>query len=525
MLKIRSLEWSTSRALSFYKNVIKTKKPIIKHIGEPLITCRRPEFNLHCGDKKDENAKFGSIPLTSDGWHHYKSKGDFFIIHPENSIEDVTQKPEYNQSFENYDIHPELCINLGGRLNMSRTTFIQHKAMPMILDNQHTLIAAETGCGKTIAYLLPIIQNVLKRKHTIDKDEPPEFNMPKVLIITPGRELATQIGEVCEDLCHGLDVKTKVLIGGHTKSIMMNPPINQIDILIATMGSLSKLITTNIYRMDKVRHVVLDEADTLLDDSFSGKLRYILKRFPFHKNVKRCEPNEVATQLVLASATMPTNISNSLESIIDPSTINEAVSPYLHKIMPNITQKFIRMRKSHRPAELLKIIKKDLDRKRPVIVFSNKRESSDFVSIFLNDHDIEACSMNNSLIEKIRRQQFKKFQSGQVNVLSTTDLASRGLDTKRACHVINFEFPMYISDYIHRCGRIGRYTSETNCQVTNFISGMNQLNLVRKIEHAVRTKGILPDVNANVTKIITDKVRKEIENEERAMLADIKNKP
>lgn len=153
--------------------------------------------------------------------------------------------------------------------------------------------------------------------------------------------------------------------------------------------------------------------------------------FQFHKNAIRSDPNEVATQLILASATMPTNINESLQTVIDDGTLNEVVSPYLHQIMPNITQKFIRMRKSHRPAELLKLVKTDVDRKRPVIVFCNKRETSDFVSIFLNDHDIDACSMNHSLIEKIRRQQFKKFQSGEVNVLSTTDVASRGLDTKR----------------------------------------------------------------------------------------------
>lgn len=151
----------------------------------------------------------------------------------------------------------------------------------------------------------------------------------------------------------------------------------------------------------------------------------------FHKNVSRRNRDEVATQLVLASATMPTNISESLQLIIDTQTIHEAVSPYLHKVMPNITQKFIRMRKAQRPLELLELVRKDLDKKRPIIVFSNKKATSDFVSMFLNDHDIDAVSMNNAILEKIRQQQFKKFQSGQVNILSTTDLASRGLDTKR----------------------------------------------------------------------------------------------
>lgn len=143
------------------------------------------------------------------------------------------------------------------------------------------------------------------------------------------------------------------------------------------------------------------------------------------------DPSEVSTQLVLVSATMPTNINEALELIIDTDTITEAFSPYLHRIMPNITQKFIRINKSQRQVELLNLVKKDLTRKRPVIIFSSKRVTSDFVSMFLNDHNIEAVSMNKFLLEKIRRQQFEKFQSGQINVLSTTDLASRGLDTKR----------------------------------------------------------------------------------------------
>lgn len=94
----------------------------------------------------------------------------------------------------------------------------------------------------------------------------------------------------------------------------------------------------------------------------------------------------------------------------------------------------------------------------------------------------------------------------------------------QACHVINFDFPLYISDYIHRCGRIGRYTSATDCRVTNFVSGLHELRLVKKIEHTVRTKGILPDVNANINKIIHDKIEKDIEKEEAQFFRHLKNK-
>lgn len=265
-----------------FSNVIKAKPnpKRIEHIGEKLITCKRPEFNLHRGDYRNENAEFGTIPLCSDGWHHYKAKNDYFIIHPHMTAEDEIQNRDHEKTFDTFGINEQLQLNLEVRLNVQKTTMIQNQAIPQILKNQHTLIAAETGCGKTLAYLVPILENVLKLKQSAGDQRFSEFNTPKVLIVTPSRELAIQIGEVCEDVCHNLNIKTKVIIGGHTKSLMKNPPIAEIDVLVATLGALSKLITTNIYRMHEVRHVVLDEADTLLDDSFKGKLQYILKRFP-----------------------------------------------------------------------------------------------------------------------------------------------------------------------------------------------------------------------------------------------------
>lgn len=231
----------------------------------------------------------------------------------------------------------------------------------------------------------------------------------------------------------------------------------------------------------------------------------------------------MSTQLVLAAATMPPNIEELLHSIIDTSTIDEVVSPNLHKILPHIQQKFIRMRKQERPVALLALVKSELAKRRPIIVFGNKSVTSDYVEILLKDNGIDAISLNGDLMRIIRDGQFEKFQSGKVNVLSTTDIASRGLDTKRvsdflrivterihskkinhfqACHIINFDFPNHAADYIHRCGRIGRVGSATNCFVTNFVTGLNEVQLVRSIEHTARTKGILPNVNADITGII-----------------------
>lgn len=128
---------------------------------------------------------------------------------------------------------------------------------------------------------------------------------------------------------------------------------------------------------------------------------------------------------------MPLNVEELLHEIIDTTTLNEIISPNLHKILPHIKQKFIRIRKDDRPQKLLELVKASIDKRRPVIIFGNKAVTSDYISIFLNDQGIKAISLNGDLLKIIRDGQFQKFQTGEVNVLATTDVASRGLDTSR----------------------------------------------------------------------------------------------
>lgn len=218
----------------------------------------------------------------------------------------------------------------------------------------------------------------------------------------------------------------------------------------------------------------------------------------------------MGTQLLLASATMPTNTREILQRVIDVETIREVVSPQLHYLMPHVTQKFLRMSKADRPANLLTLAKQNLSKRRPLIVFSNKSATSDYVSIFLNNNGINCVNLNGDMLMKIRIGRFEQFQSGNCDVLSTTDVGSRGLDTTRARHVLNFDFPLHVSDYIHRCGRIGRVSSLDRSLVTNFISSRREIDVVQRIEHAARTGGLLPDVNANIKNIINKRILDEM---------------
>ncbi|XP_055918100.1 probable ATP-dependent RNA helicase DDX28 [Eupeodes corollae] len=482
-----------------YQNSTKSKKI-------PLIECKNAKLNVPFGKPLIE-AKFGAIPLASKGWLHRRSKGDYFIVNTSmNEDEILSRMQNINDLQGTLQLSDDLIENLKSELEITQLTKIQTDAIPIIRDSNHALIAAETGCGKTLAYLLPIVQQILEQKYRFEEQKP---NTPLVLILSPGRELALQISDVAQKLCKSTGLKVKCILGGNTKQKMLNPEFEDVDILVGSIGAISKLVTTGIYRMEKVRHVVLDEADTLLDDSFSDKLCHFLKRFPFHMN--HIQDNKVVgSQMILASATMPTNTNELLQNIIDTSTLHQVVSPNLHRLMPHITHKFLRMNKSDRPANLLGMVKSELSKKRPVIVFGNKSSTSDYVSMFLNNNGVNCINLNGDMLMKIRIGRFEQFQQGMVDVLSTTDVGSRGLDTTRARQVINFDFPLHVSDYIHRCGRIGRVGSQQRCLITNFVSSQREVGLVQKIEHAARTGSLLPNVNANIRNLIQSRIVKEM---------------
>ncbi|EDW03451.1 probable ATP-dependent RNA helicase DDX28 [Drosophila grimshawi] len=509
MLQNLSLLMRIHTRRQYAKVATQTKSKVREqNCSKPLINCRRTQFNLLQHERAD--AKFGTLPLCSKGWLHNKSKGDHFILNPTVSQEQLEAELQSLQQFlatGQIQLHPQLLENLQNELKITQLTAIQAQAMPIVDGRFHTLIAAETGCGKTLAYLLPVLNATLNNQTQETKER--QFNTPSVLILTPGRELATQISQVATKLCVGTDLKVKALLGGNTKQLMLNPQFEEVDILVATLGAISKLVTTGIYHMDQVRHVVLDEADTLLDDSFTDKLTYFLRRFPFHRNHVQ-DADTVGTQLLLASATMPTNTREILQRVIDVETIREVVSPHLHHLMPHVTQKFLRMSKADRPGNLLVLAKQEMAKRRPLIVFSNKSATSDYVSIFLNNSGINCINLNGDMLMKIRLGRFEEFQRGICDVLSTTDVGSRGLDTTRARHVLNFDFPLHVSDYIHRCGRIGRVGSVEKSLVTNFISSRREIDVVQRIEHAARTGGLLPDVNANIKNIINKRIMAEM---------------
>ncbi|XP_072400306.1 probable ATP-dependent RNA helicase DDX28 [Diabrotica undecimpunctata] len=436
-----------------------------------LISCKRKKLNYYTGV---HYSKFDEIPLASKGWNHTKSRGDFFLIN--------RLKNEKNQtySFDELNIHPKIKDALKIEEIRELTEF-QARSINEVRKGSHLLLAAETGCGKTLAYLIPIIQDLISNKSEA-------ANTPKAVVIVPNRELAYQVGEIARHLGDALGITVKTVVGGKTKALMMNPVFEDIDILVATPGALGKLSTVGIYKLNEAKYAVFDEADTLIDDSFIDRMEGLIKRLP-------------QSQFILVSATLPKRFPPVLAPI-EPS-LKHVVSPNIHKPLLNINQKFLRLTKSTKPSHLLQIAKANT---RPMLIFCNKNETCNWVALFLRENGVDCSNINGDMNYSIRIDQWNKFASGETKILSATDVGSRGLNTIQVVHVLNYDFPLYAADYLHRIGRVGRLGSPEACKVTNFVVGAPEVSLVQQIELAIRRNQALENVDGNITNIVQRKI-------------------
>ncbi|XP_043269447.1 probable ATP-dependent RNA helicase DDX28 [Venturia canescens] len=454
---------------------------------EPLIICKRPEFNFYKGKTF---SKFETIPLASQGWHHLKSCGDYFTILPD--YEDPGEDDDLHddpRDFEHLGLHPKLVENLKS-MNIHTPTEVQYLGIPKIMMNQHMVLSAETGCGKTIAYLLPLLNQIYQwQRLEINKER--KFNEPFGLIITPSRELAEQIAREAKWLAKDLGIKITVKTGGRTKKILNNPPVGNVDLLIGSFGVISKLITTKIYKLHYMRHLVLDEAHALFDVTFDEKLRVFLHRMTFNVGDMANENGfPDYSQLTLVSATKAADFPDYLKGVIDERLFSDVTTSNFHRVM--VPQKFLRVKSMDKSTTLLKLIKPRAVRKVPFIVFSNDSATCDWISLFLNEFGVNATHLNGEMPMVIRQGKFAAFQAGKFAVLSATNAGARGLDTIQVNNVINYDLPMSTADYIHRCGRTGRLGTKGECRVTNIITRHLEIELTQKIERAARRRRPLP---------------------------------
>uniref|UniRef100_A0A8B9QBQ5 DEAD-box helicase 28 n=1 Tax=Apteryx owenii TaxID=8824 RepID=A0A8B9QBQ5_APTOW len=234
----------------------------------------------------------------------------------------------------------------------------------------------------------------------------------------------------------------------------------------------------------RLRWLVLDEADALLDASFAALLEEILA--------------QARTQVVVVGATFPAGLSQLLGKFTDVGRFVTLATRSLHSLPPHVQQKFVRLKCRDKLTELLQLIKDRRPSAGAVLVFCNNASTVNWLGYILDDHKIKHLRLQGQMSAASRAGIFATFQKGEVDILVCTDLAARGLDTSSVQLVVNYDFPATLQDYLHRTGRVGRVSSKVPGAVVSFVTYRWDVDLVRKIETAARKRTDLPGMESSI---------------------------
>ncbi|WPU66686.1 DEAD/DEAH box helicase [Peredibacter starrii] len=333
--------------------------------------------------------------------------------------------------FKNLGLSNELAQNLA-ELKYVSPTPIQSEAIPLILKGHDLLGIAQTGTGKSAAFLLPIIQQT--NNCEVRKAE------PLVLILAPTRELCIQIDESIQAYAKNLSLKSCAIFGGVEQEGQVKRLQEGVQIVVATPGRLLDLVEQKLLRLAKVESFVLDEADRMLDMGFIDDINFILEKLTERK------------QTMLFSATMPAEIQKLASTILrDPKTVE--VTP-VSSVAKNIEQKVIFCKKTEKFQLLKKILKEE--EIELVLVFAKTKNIVDNIVEYLAQNRRAARAIHGDKTQEERERAILHFKEKVVKILVATDIASRGIDIDGVSHVINFDIPIDPESYVHRIGRTAR---------------------------------------------------------------------
>ena len=354
------------------------------------------------------------------------------------------------------------------QLGYDTPTPIQEQAIPSVIEGRDLLGSAQTGTGKTAAFTLPMIHILGERPSKSQGKSKPI----RALIITPTRELASQIDDNVRNYCKNSNLRSTVVFGGMPQRRQVDAIRRGVDILIATPGRLLDLCNQGHIRLGDVEILVLDEADTMLDMGFIHDIKKIIKQCPSDR------------QTLFFSATMPDNIQSLSSSILnDPIRIQIAA---VSSAAETVDQKVFYVRQSDKKDLLVHLLENDEIAN--ALVFTRTKYGADKVVRHLQNNNIPSEAIHGNKSQPAREKALSRFKKGRVRVLVATDIASRGIDVDDLSHVVNFELPNLSESYVHRIGRTGRAGREGTAisfcnegEERNFLRGIQKL-LDREIE-------------------------------------------
>jgi ATP-dependent RNA helicase RhlE len=370
--------------------------------------------------------------------------------------------------FKALGLHP-LLVQATHEMRYVEPTPIQAQAIPAILAGRDIIATAQTGTGKTAAFLLPILHQLMALSRGISR----------ALIITPTRELAKQIDDVCLGLAYHTPMRVGVLVGGAPMGPQEKALRAGVDVLLATPGRLLDHMRQNQPRFDQLHTLVLDEADTMLDMGFLPDLKRIIGRLPARK------------QTLLFSATMPPVIAKLAGEILrNPLTIQigRRSAPAV-----GITQAAYPVAEHLKPALLRHLLRHT--EMPSVLVFTRTKRSAQKLARSIGSDGFAVTELHSNLTQPQRNRAMEGFRRGDFQILVATNIAARGLDVTHITHVISFDVPTVPDDYVHRIGRTARAEAEGDAFV--MVSPAEEKHLVR-IERQIGQRlprVTLPDFN------------------------------
>lgn len=340
-------------------------------------------------------------------------------------------------------------------------TPIQTQSIPHLVAGRDLLGCAQTGTGKTAAFILPILQ------YLTQKSRPPVRNQPRVLVLAPTRELAAQIGDSIRAYGRHLRVSHAVIFGGVGQRPQEIALARGLDIVVATPGRLLDLMQQGFAKMDGIEIFVLDEADRMLDMGFIRDIRKIIAKLP----AKR--------QSLFFSATLQPEVVTLAKTLVhDP--VHVTITPE-QPTVEKIAQKVLFVDRQNKDALLVQLLK-DTGMNR-VIVFAQQKHAANKVHEKLSRAGITAAAIHGNKSQSARTAALAGFKTGEVRVLVATDIAARGIDVDGITHVINYHLPIEAETYVHRIGRTARAGADGDA--ISFCSA-EERDFLRAIERLLR---------------------------------------
>jgi ATP-dependent RNA helicase RhlE len=359
--------------------------------------------------------------------------------------------------FKDLNLHPDVFEGISA-MGFKETTPIQENAIPAALENKDIIACAQTGTGKTAAYLIPVLHKLsTKPSQTID-----------TLVLVPTRELALQIDQQLQGFSYFLDVSSTAIYGGgdaDTWTIQKNAIVKGANILIATPGRLIAHLNFGYVKFDGLKHLILDEADRMLDMGFYDDIMKIVSYLPKER------------QTLMFSATMPDKIRTMAKKTLkDPEEINLAIS----KPAENILQIAYLTYDENK----IKLIKSLVEGKElnSILIFSATKKNVKKITATLKDLNFIADEIHSDLEQSEREQVLLDYRNRKSQVLVATDIVSRGIDITGIDLVINFDVPGDAEDYVHRVGRTAR--AKSSGVAITFINEQDQEKF-QKIEELI----------------------------------------